>query len=91
MAGDDGDAVGAVEGEVRVDEDEQVGYGLREGQRVVEKSPGVGVRVEDDGQEGGGRFWSEALERGLRRVGGRVSSGVTEVKGVIDVPVDNFS
>lgn len=35
-----------------VDEDEDVGYGLGEGEGVFEKSPGMGVCIEDDREEG---------------------------------------
>ena len=56
VAGYDGNFVGVVEREVGVDEDEEVGNGLGEGERGLEQCPGVGVGVEDDGQERGGRF-----------------------------------
>lgn len=43
---------------MRIDEDEDIGYGLGEGVRVFEEGPGVRVCVEDDGEEGGSRIWS---------------------------------
>lgn len=56
VTGYDGDLVCVVEGEVGVDEDEEVCYRFGEGEGVGEESPGVGVRVEDYGQQGRGRF-----------------------------------
>lgn len=37
-----------------VDEDEDVGNGLGEGEGGFEEGPGAGVRVDDNGEEGGG-------------------------------------
>lgn len=53
MRGYDCYFVAVVEGEVGVDEDEEIGDGGGEGEGGGEKSPGVGVRVNDYGQEGG--------------------------------------
>ena len=50
MGGEDGDLVCAVDGEVGVDEDEEVGDGLREGEEGGQRVPGYGVGVEDDGE-----------------------------------------
>lgn len=38
-----------------IDEDEEVCDGLRERERVLEGSPGVGICVKDDCEEGGGK------------------------------------
>lgn len=54
VGGDDGDLVGAAEGEVAVGKDEDVGDGLAERQGVGEGGPGAGVGVEDNCQQGGG-------------------------------------
>ena len=53
VRGYDCDFVAVVEGEVGVDEDEQVGDGGGEGERGREEGPGVRVRVEDYGQQRG--------------------------------------
>lgn len=53
MRGYDCDFVAVVEGEVSVDEDEEVGDGGGEGERRGEKGPGVGICVENYDQEGG--------------------------------------
>ena len=54
-----GDFVGVVEGEVGVDEDLEVGDSSGEGKYWVEESPGMGVCVEDYGEQSWGRFWSK--------------------------------
>lgn len=41
-----------------VDEDEEVGNGLRKWKSIGEEGPGVGVRIKDDCQEG----WRRLLE-----------------------------
>jgi hypothetical protein len=41
-----------------VDKDEEVGDGFGERESWGEKGPGVGIRVEDDGEEGRGFFYS---------------------------------
>ena len=56
VAGYHGDLVGVVEGEVGVDEDEEVCYRFGEREGVGEESPGVRVRVEDYGQQRRGGF-----------------------------------
>lgn len=52
MRGYDCYFVAVVEGEVGVDEDQEVGDGGGEWEGGGEEGPGVGVRVEDDGQQG---------------------------------------
>lgn len=53
MGGDEGDLVRVAEGQVGVDEDEDIGYGSRQWEDAVEGGPGTWVGVEDDGEEGG--------------------------------------
>lgn len=53
VCGYDGDLVGVAEGEVGVDEDEDVGDCLGEGEAGFEGGPGAWVGVDDDGEEGG--------------------------------------
>lgn len=50
MGGDDGDFIGKIECEVSIDEDEDVGYSFREGERVVESCPRMWICVENDGE-----------------------------------------
>lgn len=52
MRGYDCYFVAVVEGEVGVDEDQEVGDGGGEWEGGGEEGPGVGVRVEDNGQQG---------------------------------------
>lgn len=59
VGGEDGDAVFVAEGEVGIDEEEELGDGGRQEGEVVgwggEGGPGLGVGVEDEDKEGGGR------------------------------------
>ena len=56
VAGYDGDCVGVVDGQVGVDEDEEIGHRLGEGERRLEEGPAMGVGVEDDHEERSGWF-----------------------------------
>ena len=60
---DDGDFIRIVEGEVGVDEDEKVGNCGGQGQSGGEEGPCVRVRVEDDGEVGGRRFYTAVRQR----------------------------
>lgn len=51
-----------------VDEDEDVGNGLGEGEGRFEEGPGAGVRVDDNGEEGGGGIWACWLGRIVREL-----------------------
>ena len=55
MARYDSDLVGVIESQMGVYEDKEIGDCFGEGEGVCKEGPGVGVRVEDDGQEG--RRW----------------------------------
>lgn len=73
MGGYDCYFVGVVEGEVGVYEDEDVGDGLGEGEGGGEEGPGMGVCIEDDGEEGRGGFcggWSAEVWVSERKRGG---------------------
>ena len=52
MGGDESDLVGVAEGEVGIDEDEDVCDGLGDGEHVGESCPRARVGVDDDGKEG---------------------------------------
>lgn len=54
--------IGMVEGEMGVDEDKEVGDRSRERKGWVEQGPGMGVGVQDDGQQGGNRFCKNASD-----------------------------
>lgn len=56
MTGDYGDFIGVVECQMGVDEDKEVGDGLGQRERVGKEGPGVGVRIENNCQEGRWRF-----------------------------------
>lgn len=53
MACDDSHTIRVIDGEVRVDEDEEVRHGLGQGQGVGKQIPGMRVGVENDGEERG--------------------------------------
>lgn len=52
VAGEHGDFVGVVDGEVGVDEDQKICNGLGERERVCDHGPGAWIGVEDDGEKG---------------------------------------
>lgn len=82
VGGDYADFVGVVEGEVGVDEDEEVGDGGGEGEGWGEKSPCVRVGVEDDGQEG----W-----RGFCELSGQLAMELKELAStwvIVGLPSD---
>lgn len=56
VTGYDGDLVGMIEGKMGVDEDEEVGDGSGKREGIREEGPGVGVRIQNDCQEGWWRF-----------------------------------
>ena len=67
MRGDDGDAVRVAEGEVGVQEEEDVGE--RHAEREGGGGPEEGVRVEDYDEEGGFVFWEGVSGREKKRPG----------------------
>lgn len=58
MRRDDSNAIGVVDCEVRVDEDQDVCDGRGQRKSRVEQRPGVWIRVEDDGEK---RWWKGLL------------------------------
>lgn len=56
MASYNGYLVGVIERQMGIDEDEEIGDGSGKRKGIGKESPGVGVCIENDGQEGWRRF-----------------------------------